>query len=93
MDAGTQVTYTILVTNTGPATATDVRVLDTMPSQLSFVSATASNGGVCNAGVLCVLGSVAVNEVVTVTIVANIDAGVRLGTRDQQQGHGLLRAA
>ena len=40
----------------------------------------ADNGGVCNAGVFCILGSLAVSEVVTVKIVVKVDADVRQGT-------------
>ncbi len=72
--AGQQLTYTIVVTNNGTATATGVEVVDALPSGTSFVSATASNGGVCNGGVSCELGTLAVNEVVTITVVVNVSA-------------------
>ena len=79
VDAGRRLTYTILVTNTGPSVATDVRVIDTIPAQMALVSAVASDGGVCNGGVLCLLGSMGVNKVVTVTIVVDVDGSVPAG--------------
>ena len=39
-NVGENVTYTIVVTNAGPSTATDVEVLDILPAVLSFVSST-----------------------------------------------------
>ena len=54
--------------------------IDTIPSQVTLVSAAASNGGVCNAGVLCVLGSLAVSEVVSVTLVVDVDPALRAGS-------------
>ena len=78
--AGETVTYTILVTNTGPAQATDVRIIDTLPQGLEFRSATASNAGVCNSGVLCLLGTMDVGEVAEVTIVAEVDGALSGGT-------------
>jgi mucin-19 len=41
---GNTVSFTITVTNDGPNTATDVRILDALPVGLTFVSATASQG-------------------------------------------------
>ncbi len=54
---GGVVTYSIVVTNRGPATALGVLVSDVLPPGLSFVSATASQGGCTNAGgsIGCVL--------------------------------------
>ncbi len=80
VNAGELLTYTVMVTNTGPAQATDVRIVDTIPAQMTFLSATASNGGICNAGVLCLLGSLGLNETVTVTILVRVDGDLRAGT-------------
>ena len=45
-NAGDVVTYTIIVTNAGPSTATNVEVKDILPSGLEFVSSTDfTNGG------------------------------------------------
>jgi uncharacterized repeat protein (TIGR01451 family) len=43
-DLGDQVTFTIQVTNSGPNSATNVRVEDVLPAGLSFVSSFASQG-------------------------------------------------
>jgi uncharacterized repeat protein (TIGR01451 family) len=42
--AGSQVTYTLNVTNNGPSTATSVSVVDTLPTGLTFVSGTSVIG-------------------------------------------------
>jgi uncharacterized repeat protein (TIGR01451 family) len=47
LPVGSNLTYTITVTNAGPATAPNVVVLDTLPAGVSFVS-----GGSLNAGVV-----------------------------------------
>lgn len=51
--AAAQLTYTLWLTNNGPATATSVSVADTLPAGVSFVSATTATGGATNvAGVV-----------------------------------------
>ena len=60
--AGKRLTYTVVVTNTGPADSTDTRVIDTLPFGTRLVSATASNGGICNTGILCLLGTLQVER-------------------------------
>lgn len=44
---GTDITYTIMVTNTGPGRALAVMVTDMLPPQTTFVSCVAGSGGVC----------------------------------------------
>ena len=71
---GPDLTYTITVENNGPATATGVTVTDTLPAEVSFLSAT-SSAGQCDAmpdtaGVLaCGLGDLASGSNATVTLV------------------------
>ena len=69
--AGSNLTYTISVTNSGPDGATGVTVTDTLPASVTFVSASASQGTGCTgtATVTCALGSLASAAVATVTIV------------------------
>ena len=68
---GDAVTYTLTVTNTGPAAANGVSLIDNLPTGVSFVSATASQGTCGNqAGfVRCTLGTLPGGAGATVTIV------------------------
>src|SRR6185503_5045565 len=67
---GVPLSYRIIATNNGPAVATNVSVADTLPSGVTFVSATTTQGD-CNgtATVNCGLGSLAVGGSAIVTIV------------------------
>jgi uncharacterized repeat protein (TIGR01451 family) len=75
--AGGQLTYTLTVTNTGPSNATAVNVQDFLPSQVQFVSATASQGTVTHSQgvVTAALGDLAVGASRTITIVTQVDTG------------------
>ena len=66
---GQELTYTLIVTNHGPDTAVNVIVTDTLPSEVTFVSA-APNGCNNNNGIVtCNLGSLDKDATATVTIV------------------------
>ncbi|MBL8115049.1 MAG: DUF11 domain-containing protein [Acidobacteria bacterium] len=68
---GSRITYTLRVSNNGPGDATGVSVADTLPSGVTFVSATASQGSCSGGGALvCGLGSLAGGASATITIVA-----------------------
>jgi uncharacterized repeat protein (TIGR01451 family) len=71
---GSQLTYTILVTNTGVSTATNVSISDTLPAGLTFDSVTSTVGTAAEAaGVVTVdIPTLAVNASATVTVVATI---------------------
>jgi len=77
--AGEQVTYTIVVSNSGPSAAQSVDVKDTLPSGVSLDSASVERTGsglsACG-GTVCQVGDMAVNEVVTITIVGTVGADV-----------------
>ncbi len=67
---GGTLTYTLLVTNNGPADAVGVTVTDTLPAGVTFGMATPSQGSCAQvAGVVtCALGTVLTSATATVTI-------------------------
>jgi len=69
---GQAVTYSLTVTNAGPQSASGVTVVDNLPSILSLVSATASQG-TCSTTppVTCTIGTLANGATATVTITAS----------------------
>ena len=67
--AGTSLTYTLTVVNHGPSDATGVYVTDTLPSGVTFVSATASPGTTYDNGTgLWTVGDLADSGSATLTI-------------------------
>ena len=71
--AGEDLTYTITVTNLGPAAAAGVEVTDDLPNSLEFVSATPDQGTCTQADpVVCQLGSIANGADAEIVIVANV---------------------
>ncbi|MEU8007886.1 hypothetical protein AB0B66_42580 [Catellatospora sp. NPDC049111] len=84
-DAGTDLEYLITVTNSGPSTARDVVVRDTMPAGVTFVSVSPSVGsctnGQPNGGRLeCGLGNLASGASATITVVGHVAADLVPGT-------------
>ena len=73
-EAGQQATYTLTITNSGTADATDATVNDTIPAPLTLVSATPSQGNPCTGdpAVTCNLGTILAGQSAIVTIVVNI---------------------
>lgn len=72
---GDQVTFSLTVTNGGPAPGAGVTLSDSLPSSMSLVAA-ASSAGPCSEGppITCALGSLPVNQSAAVTIVATANA-------------------
>jgi uncharacterized repeat protein (TIGR01451 family) len=72
---GSQVTWTMVVTNNGPNNATGVTVADPVPSGMTFVSVSSSQG-TCTGGALvsCTLGNLNVGASVTITLVTTASA-------------------
>jgi uncharacterized repeat protein (TIGR01451 family) len=71
---GDDITYTITVTNNGPATADDVTVTDPLPAGTSFVSATPSQGSCAGTTtVTCNIGFLANGASATITLVVQVD--------------------
>jgi uncharacterized repeat protein (TIGR01451 family) len=77
---GDQLTYTILVSNTG-GLAANVRVTDTLPANVTYLSGPAG-GGSYNAGLNAILynGTVSANGQVTLTYRVTIDTPLDNGT-------------
>jgi uncharacterized repeat protein (TIGR01451 family) len=72
--AGTDLTYTMVVTDNGPSDASGVTLSDPLPAGTSFVSA--DNGGVESGGtVTWTVGSVANGASSTVHVTVHVDAG------------------
>lgn len=70
-DRGDVFTYSMKVTNSGPNPATGVKVTDTLPAGMTFVSASASQGTCTGtATVTCALGDMASGVTATVDIKA-----------------------
>ncbi len=72
--AGQNLTYTIIVTNSGPSTATAITVTDVLPSQLTFVSATSTSGTFSNNNgtVTGTIASLASGQRATITLVTTV---------------------
>jgi uncharacterized repeat protein (TIGR01451 family) len=72
---GDRVTYSIVVTNKGPGTATGVTMTDPMPALLDFVSVSTSQG-TCTGGAVisCNLGTLAAGASATITVVGKAKA-------------------
>ncbi|MFO0807782.1 MAG: SdrD B-like domain-containing protein [Gemmataceae bacterium] len=69
---GSNVTFTITVRNAGPNGATNVAVRDVLPSGLTFVSATPSQGSYASGTGIWTVGSVANGGTATMQIVATV---------------------
>ena len=80
--AGTGFSYTVTVSNAGPSDASSVGLVDTLPTEVSFVSATPDQGSCVEvAGVLnCTLGTIAPGISVDVVIAVTVSADTAAGT-------------
>jgi uncharacterized repeat protein (TIGR01451 family) len=78
---GSDLTYTIAVTNNGPADTDAATVADTVPSGTTLVSVTPSQGS-CDGttDVLCALGPLANGATAVVTLIVHVDPAVSPGT-------------
>ncbi|MCL2465493.1 MAG: DUF11 domain-containing protein, partial [Micrococcales bacterium] len=98
MRAGGPATYRLTVTNHGPSVADNVIVSDTVPSGMTYRSATITGGGACppptsdptdrgdsETTLRCPVGTLAVGRSVTVTVTFGVD--------ENQAGHRICNTA
>jgi uncharacterized repeat protein (TIGR01451 family) len=80
VDQNSNLTYTLQVTNNGPALATGVTVKDPLPSEVTFSNVSATQGTCTQSGgtVNCTLGNMSVGAVVIITI--NVNASTFSGS-------------
>ncbi len=72
-NVGDNVTFTVTVSNGGPDGATNVVVDDVLPSDLTFISGTPTQGGYNNSTGAWTVGNLASGASETLTIVASVD--------------------
>ena len=83
VQVGANLTYTLTVSNAGPAAASSVTLTDTLPTATSFVSCAATGGGVCGGSArnrTVSFGSLAAGASATATLVAKVGSTVANGT-------------
>jgi uncharacterized repeat protein (TIGR01451 family) len=81
--AGSNLTYTLTVANTGPDSATSVVVTDNLPAETTFVSCSSTGGGVCGGSGnnrTVTFASLASGQTESVTLVASVNCSVVDGT-------------
>ena len=88
--AGDQVTWTLIVVNHGPSPAENVNVTDTLdnPGIAHVDNVTLSpQQGSCTTGVSCDLGTLAPNQVVTITVTGTLSADLPAGVVVENHAH------
>jgi uncharacterized repeat protein (TIGR01451 family) len=81
---GSTLTSTIVVTNNGPAAATNVTVMDNLPASTTFLACGASAGGICSGSGnnrSVTFASLAAGSSATITMEAIVDCSVAHGTQ------------
>lgn len=80
---GDSVVYTVTVTNSGPQTGTGVSLIDVLPSGVSFASATVSQGSFAGGTGVWTIGTLEVNQTVTLTLTAKVNvSGTHMNTAE-----------
>ena len=82
MIAGEGASYTVTVSNIGTATAKNVSLVDTLPSEVSFMNATPTPSQVEGRSLLFSLGDIAVggSKVITINVTATATSGTATNT-------------
>jgi len=77
VNVGQNFTYTVVVANNGPNTASGVSLSDPLPAGVAFVSANSTVGTCSQAAgtVICAIGSLASGASATITIVVTVQPG------------------
>ena len=90
VSVGENLTYTLNISNTGPTVATSVLVTNVLPANVTFGSASVSQGTYTQGGglVICDLGTVpgATNATVTIVVVPTLSGGVLTNTATISRG-------
>lgn len=74
-DEGQTIAYTVRVANNGPSGATNVRVTDLLPSGVSYVSASASQGSYVSGTGVWSIGTLGNGSIATLMLSASVNAG------------------
>jgi uncharacterized repeat protein (TIGR01451 family) len=72
---GSTIVYTVVLTNNGPDTATNIQVNDQLPAGVTYVSHSVTDGVYIKASGVWILGSVPNGASRTLTLTATVDAG------------------
>lgn len=72
---GTTITFTVIVENTGPVTATNIRVTDQLPSAVTYQSHSTTTGTYNSGTGLWSIGSLGNGVSATLTITATVNGG------------------
>ena len=73
-DPGDQITYTVVFTNSGSGTATDIEISDTIPEHVTFISSNLEYSDVNGRTYTWDRGSLGPGESITIIIVVEVDA-------------------
>ena len=81
--AGSNITYTEIVTNNGPSAGDNATLVATIPANTTFVSMTAPSGWTCTTGssnVVCSIVSLVGGTSATFSLIVKVNAGTANGT-------------